>query len=345
MSLNAGFYESPSNSKAEQMAQAKALAEVQYQASVRRGRDLAQAQDMAKIRAKTYASQDAEIKAKKDQEMKQALTVTAVDLYNQAMNQIFTSVDTQKKLFGPTNLFNPMNLPTSLEVAKKNLLETTKVGFTDQQWSDVQKRPQKFEKYIQFLEDNGFFDAEGNTALSGLAKSMKSFEHNTIVDKVEEFIRNMVIVPGNDVNVTLRDIVTRISSSVKSQPPYYCESLKLFIAILTAVKFINKSITQPKFEFSKPSGVFRMFSNSMSSALQKNFGACFSKIPDGDPVDTNYFKFDTKAFEAAAAAAAAAAAGGSKSMRKNRRHRNRRNKTHRGRGRSHKRASKSYKRA
>jgi len=340
MSSNAGFYESPSNSKAEQMARAKALAEVQYQANVRRDRDLAQAQDMAKIRAETYASQDAEIKAKKDQEMKQALTVTAVDLYNQAMNQIFPSVDTQKKLFGPTNLFNPMNLPTSLEVAKKNLLETTKVGFTDQQWSDVQKRSQKFKKYLQFLEDNGFFDAEGNRALSDLAKSMKSFEHNTIVDKVEEFIRNMVIVPGNDVNVTLRDIVTRISSSVNSQP-YYCESLKLFIAILTAVKFINKSITQPKFEFSKPSGVFRMFSNPMS-ALQKNFGACFSKIPDGDPVDTDYFKFDTKAFEAAAAASAA---GGSKSMRKNRRHRNRRNKTHRGRGRSHKRASKSYKRA
>lgn len=343
MPSNAGFYELPPNSwdaKAEQMARAKAQAEVQYQVNAQQARALVEAQDRAKTRAETYASENAEIKAKKDQETKQALTVIAVDLYNDAMNKMFPSVDIQKKLFGPTNIFNPMNLPISLEIAKKNLSETTKVGFTDQQWSDVQKRSQKFKKYIQFLEDNGFFDAEGNGALSGLAKSMKSFEHNIIVDKVEEFIRNMVIVPGNDVNVTLRDIVTRISSSVKSQP-YYCESVKLFIAILTAVKFINKGITQPKFEFSKASGVFRMFSKS-TSTLQKNFGACFAQIPDGDPVDTNYFKFNTKAFEAAAAAAAG---GSSKSMRRNRRHRNRRNKTHRGRGRSHKRASKSYKRA
>jgi hypothetical protein len=304
-------------------------------------REAKQAQDQARLvqdqarLARVQAEENAEIKAKKDQEIKQALTVTAVDLYNKAMNKIFPSVDTQKKLFGPTNLFNPMNLPISLEVAKKNLLETTKVGFTDQQWSDVQKRPQKFKKYIQFLEDNGFFDSEGNRALSGSAKS-------GIIGNVEKFINSMETgtIGNYDVNVTLRDIVTRISSSVKSQPDY-CESLKLFIAILTAVKFIiNKGIPQPKFEFSTPSGFFKMFSKS-TSTLQKNFGACFEKIPDGDPVDTNYFNFDTKAFEAAAAAAA----GGSKSMRKNRRHRNRRNKTHRGRGRSHKRASKSYKRA
>jgi hypothetical protein len=188
-----------------------------------------------------------------------------------------------------------------------------------------------------------YFNAEGiqgeKVAFSGLAKSMKSFQQGIIVVKVKEFIQNMEIqITGNNVEVTLRDIVKMVSTSVKSQP-YYCESMKLFIAILTAVKFINKSITQPDFKFST-GGILGMFSKL--SGLQKSFVACFSQTPVGDPVATNYFKFNTDAFTTTAAAAAA---GGSKSMRRNRRHRNRRNKTHRGRGRSHKRASKSHKRA
>jgi hypothetical protein len=145
MPSNAGFYELPSNSleaKAQEMARAKARDQVQYQADARTQAQAKQAAKQADDRVKYYASEDAEIKAKKDQEIKKALTDTAVDLYNEAMNKMFATIG--KTLFGPTDLFNPMHLPVSFENAKENLSKTTNIGFSDQQWRDVQKIPQNF---------------------------------------------------------------------------------------------------------------------------------------------------------------------------------------------------------
>jgi len=276
---------------------------------------------------------------------KTSLTVAAIQLYNDTMQKIF-GVNTQ--LFGPIGDFNPMFLPVPSVVEQLNVPNV--------QVPEAQRpRLQNFQKYIAFLTDNGYFSVGG--ALSGLSNSIPNSA--PILNQVNAFIKNMEIQPnGQNVKVTLRDIV-QMSTSVKSNP-YYCDSMKLFIAILTAVKYINKSITQPDFEFSKPG----MFSFSQSSGLQKSFVACSSsssQIPVGDPVDTNYLNFNTSAFTAGAAAAAqkrivdnAAAeaaedaerqrerfnTGGSKSMRRNKRIKRAR-KTRR---RSHKRASKSHKR-
>ena len=273
-----------------------------------------------------------------------ALTVTAVNFYNDTMQKIF-GVNTT--LFGPIGNFNPMFLPHPDVVEQLNVPNV--------QVPEAQRpRLQNFQKYIAFLTDNGYFGVGG--ALSGLSNSI--LNSAPILNQVNAFIKNMEIQPnGQNVKVTLRDIV-QMSTSVKSNP-YYCDSMKLFIAILTAVKYINKSITQPDFEFSKPG----MFSFSQSSGLQKSFVACSSspsQIPTGDPIAANTLNFNIDAFTAGAAAAqkrivdnaAAQAAeeeqqrqqkdqqrqqryaqyGGSKSMRRNRRLKRAR-KTRRGRGR------------
>ena len=155
-----------------------------------------------------------------------------------------------------------------------------------------------------------------------------------------------------------------MSTSVKSKP-YYCDSVKLFIAVLTAVKHINLMIRKLTTADTNSHSVVDQFKISLTfkfsnpgvlqklSGLQKSFVTCSptAVVPTGDPVATNYFKFNindlTVLTTSAASAASAAAGGGSKLMRRNRRHRNRKHtrKTRRGRGRSHKRASKSHKRA
>jgi len=263
-----------------------------------------------------------------------ALTVTAVDFYNHSMLKIF-GVNTQ--LFGHIDNFNPMYLPVPSAVEQLNVPNV-------QVPAEQQTRLQNYKKYIAFLTDNGYFSSNG--ALSGLTNSIPNSD--PILNQVTAFIKNMEIqTNGQNVTVTLRDIV-QMSTSVKSNP-YYCDSMKLFIAILTAVKYINIGITQPEFEFSKPG----MFSFSKSSGLQKSFVACSSfsssPVPDGDPVATNYLRFNINALAAAAAAekqiadntaaeeARASKWMGGKSMRRNRRLKRAR-KTRRGRVCSHKRS-------
>lgn len=298
------------------------------------------------------------------------LTVSAVDFYNTAMLKIF-GVTTGQQIFGHVDDFNPMYLPDSVAKGNDNIkmLEARRdfysVRYSEEQLRDVKKRPEKFEKYIAFLKTNGFFDfgkERGVGLLSGLAEHMLYYDNGATVVMFKEFIQNMEIQKtGNNIEVTLRDIVS-MSTSVKSKP-YYCDSVKLFIAVLTAVKHINLMIRKLTtknshsvvdqfkisltFKFSNP-GVLQKL-----SGLQKSFVTCSptAVVPTGDPVATNYFKFNindlTVLTTSAASAASAAAGGGSKLMRRNRRHRNRKHtrKTRRGRGRSHKRASKSHKRA
>lgn len=293
------------------------------------------------------------------------LRVSAVDFYNTAMQKIFDT-KTGQEIFGYVDLFNPMYLPDSVESGNANIKNIEALiarfpnRFTEKQWIDVKKRPEKFEKYIEFLKNNGYFDLEEPQTqataekrqvglLSGLANNMLYYDEGLIVDMFKNFIQDMEILITTNGNiflsceVTLHDIVS-MSTSVKSKP-YYCDSVKLFIAVLTAVKHLNSNLIKITFKFSKP-GLFQKL-----SGLQKSFFTCSptatAAVPTGDPGDplgTNYFKFN---IDNLTSAAAAAVVGGSKLMRRNRRHRNRKHtrKTRRGRGRSHKRASKSHKRA
>lgn len=317
------------------------------------------------------------------------LTVSAVDFYNTAMLKIF-GVTTGQQIFGHVDDFNPMYLPDSVAKGNDNIkrLEARRdfysLRYSEEQLRDVKKRPEKFEKYIAFLKTNGFFDfgkERGVGLLSGLAEHMLYYDNGATVDMFKEFIQNMEIQKtGNNIEVTLRDIVS-MSTSVKSKP-YYCDSVKLFIAVLTAVKHINLMIRKLTTADTNSHSVVDQFKISLTfkfsnpgvlqklSGLQKSFVTCSptAVVPTGDPVATNYFKFninDLTVLTTSAASAASAAAGGgracvlreqqqrqaelrgSKLMRRNRRHRNRKHtrKTRRGRGRSHKRASKSHKRA
>ena len=300
------------------------------------------------------------------------LTVSAVDFYNTAMLKIF-GVTTGQQIFGHVDDFNPMYLPDSVANGNDNIkrLEARRdfysLRYSEEQLRDVKKRPEKFEKYIAFLKTNGFFDfgkERGVGLLSGLAEHMLYYDNGATVVMFKEFIQNMEIQKtGNNIEVTLRDIVS-MSTSVKSKP-YYCDSVKLFIAVLTAVKHINLMIRKLTTADTNSHSVVDQFKISLTfkfsnpgvlqklSGLQKSFVTCSptAVVPTGDPVATNYFKFNindlTVLTTSAASAASAAAGGGSKLMRRNRRHRNRKHtrKTRRGRGRSHKRASKSHKRA
>jgi len=175
--------------------------------------------------------------------------------------------------------------------------------------------------YIKFLKKNGFIQ-DGISMNTFVLSAITAFsrDRDKFLKNVREFIKKMEVQidpRNNNIEVTLHDRIRRgtIVNTEKSRiggiltdPSYHCESLKLFMAILTAVLHLNQPILKRTditltFEFLKG-----LFGSGLVESVKNCSGKTVSVNPDLDPVSSNIYQFiidelQTYADEGASAAA------------------------------------------
>jgi hypothetical protein len=222
------------------------------------------------------------------------ISVDMIALFNVAMMRIFgqryMNIDTNTSL---------MLIPTDLKNMTPDLKNMTP-DLTLKKYA-----------YIMFLKANKFvkFGDSPNTLVLSNEKINGDKNREKFLKNVREFITKMEVQinpHNNSIEVTLHDRIRRgtivdkkesIEGGIIADPSYHCESLKLFVAILTAGFYLSQPILIQKnveltFKFSKG-----LFGSGLVESVKICSGKTVSVSAEIDPVSSNLYRFQITVLE------------------------------------------------